>query len=212
MTEDHSNKLSDTIHKVVPTPPTALARRWIRYLVGFSVSVGVGVAPYLGMLDVPLFKPLLNLMPNSLHSSLFPPSAALMGIVAVVTEWYAGERINQKQLRRVFVRSLVASVLFLVILIVAHTLVVVQVPYYGGKDSAAFVVGFTRPDRPPCTAEMSDAECIKNVTFDESAISSYWGDRQVQIAKLSLILPYLAMTSSFAVLIALLLIRDKNRK
>ena len=33
-------------------PATALSKQFVRYLVGFGVGVGIGLAPYLGILNV----------------------------------------------------------------------------------------------------------------------------------------------------------------
>jgi hypothetical protein len=41
--------MSETI-----APPTPLARQFVRLLVGFGVGVGLGSAPFLGIVDVPL--------------------------------------------------------------------------------------------------------------------------------------------------------------
>src|SRR5437016_3481091 len=85
-----------------PPPPPPLARRWIRYLLGFGVSVAIGLAPYLGKVHVPLFSPLLDLIPESLQTTILPLSSALMGIVAVGVQWYGGERLTEQWLRRAF--------------------------------------------------------------------------------------------------------------
>lgn len=181
-------------------------------MIGFGVSVAVGLAPYLGRLEIPLFTPLLKLIPEAIQNLIIPVSAALMGIVAVVTQFYAGERLSRVRLRKLFLRTIIFACVTCLLLIVVHTLVVVKVPILGGKESATFLVGFVRPNEPPCTAEVSDAECIKYLTLDESAIASFWGDKQVRIAKLSLIVPYLLFLSSFGILVALLLLRDEVKK
>jgi len=192
-------------------PPTPLARKLIRYIVGFGVGTSIGLAPYLGVVNVPLFKPLLSLIPDSIQDTVIPLSAALMGTLAVVIQWYAGEAITQKALRKLFARTLIVTLLTFVVLTVVHTLVVVTLPRTAG-ESWSFVVGFTRPLRPPCTAEVSDAECIKAVTTDPSAIASFWGDRQIKIATLSLMFSYILFTSSFGTLVGLLVLKESKRQ
>lgn len=199
---------SDEIRSATQRSVPPLARRFVRYIVGFGVGVGVGLAPYLGLLRIPLFAPLLDLIPDSIQNTLIPLSAALMGLLAVVVQWYAGEHITRRWLRRLFARTLLAVTLAFVVLLIIHTTTVVKVPIEGGNDSASFVVGFSRPYRPPCTQDVSDAECIKKITLDTSAIESYWGDRQVRLARLSLMLSYLLFTSSFGALIGVILLRE----
>ena len=189
-------------------PVTSLSRKFVRYILGFGVGVGVGLAPYLGLLNVPLFKPLLTLIPGSIRDVVLPLSAALMGTVAIVVQWYGGERLTRAGLRKAFARTLIALVLTFVALTVVHILVVVTLPIEEG-ESIAFVVGFTRPNRPPCTAEVSDAACIEAITSNPSAIESFWGDRQIRLAKLALIFSYLLFTSSFGALVGLIILKDR---
>jgi len=85
----------------LPSPPRR-TRGWKRYLLSFGVSVGVGLAPYLGNVRVPLFSPLLDLIPATLQNTILPLSTALMGVVALSVQWYGGERVTRKRLRRAF--------------------------------------------------------------------------------------------------------------
>ena len=192
-----------------PAPPTPVARKLVRYILGFGVGVGIGLAPYLGLLNVPLFKPLLALIPESIQNTVIPLSSALMGTAAVVTEFYGGEYISRARLRRLFKRTLLIAIVAFIILIVIHTFVVVTIPILGGKESVSFVVGFTRPNKPPCSAEISDAACLKLLTLDTSEIESFWGDKQIRFAKGLLIITYLLFTGAFGAIIGLIVIRDK---
>jgi len=195
--------------QATPRPPTPLARQLVRYILGFGVGVGVGLAPYLGLLRVPLFTPLLALIPDSIQNTVIPLSAALMGLVAIVIQWYGGEALKAGRLRKLFGKTLLVSGGAFVLLLIIHTQVVVAVPILGGSDSVPFVVGFTRPNKSPCTEEVSDAECIKRLTLSTSAIESFWGDRQVRLARLILMSAYLLLTSSFGALIGLIILRDR---
>jgi len=193
-----------------PQLPTSLARRLVRYVLGFGVGVSVGLAPYLGLFRVPFFVPLLNLIPESIQNTAIPLSAALMGTVAVVVQWFARDRMSRVLLRKSFKRTLFIIGMSFIVLLILHTMVVVSVPILGGQDSVSFIVGFTRPQKPPCPAEVSDSDCIKRITLDPSAIESFWGDRAVRLATLSLILAYLAFTGSFGSLIGLVLLKENS--
>lgn len=192
-----------------PEPPTPLAKKLVRYILGFGVGVGLGLAPYLGLMDLPLFKPLLALIPESIQNTVIPLSSALMGTAAVVTEFYGGEYVTRARLRKLFKRTLLIAIAAFIILIIIHTFVVVTIPILGGKESVSFVVGFTRPDKSPCSAEISDAACVKLLTLDTSEIESFWGDKQIRLAKGLLIVIYLLFTGSFGAIIGLIVIRDK---
>jgi hypothetical protein len=188
---------------------TRLVRKLVKSILGFGISVAVGLAPYLGKYDIPFFSPLLDLIPESLHASIFPLSSAFMGVLAVAVQWYAGERVTHAWLGKLFRRTLLCSLITFIVLGVIHILVVVKVPIPAINDSATFLVGFKRPVRPPCTAEVSDAECIQKITLDEAAIASFWGDAQIRRAALSLTLAYLLFMGTFGVMIGLLLLRDE---
>ena len=78
-------------------PPTPLAQRYVRYVVGFGVAVGVGLAPFLG--KVPGLDVLARLFPPDLKSTLIPFSAFLMGLIAVAIQYYSAESISRPVLR-----------------------------------------------------------------------------------------------------------------
>jgi hypothetical protein len=193
-----------------PPPPPPLARKLLRYILGFGVSFSIGLAPYLGTFNIPGFTPLLSLIPKSVQPTAIPLAAILMGLVAIVIQWYGGEKVEPKWLKRAFLATLAFTLISFFALFIVHTLVVVRVDFSGGKDYENFLVGFTRPVRPPCTENISNSECIKLLTFNPSAIESYWGDRQIQVAKLALICSYLLFMSSFGLIVGLLLLRDQT--
>lgn len=195
----------------MPSPPP-LVRKLGRYILSFGVSFAIGLAPYLGRVKVPGFTPLLSLIPATIQDVAIPLSAALMGIVAVVVQWYGGEEVSRAWLRKHFKRALLLVLSSFMLLIVVHTLVVVRVEFLGGQDSETFVVGFKRTHKPPCTAEVSDSNCIKLLTFDVSRIESFWGDRQLRMARLALILSYLVFMSSFGLLVGLLLLKQPRSR
>lgn len=193
-----------------PRPPTPLSRKLVRYIVGFGVGVGVGLAPYLGLLDVWGFKALLTLIPDAIQSTAIPLSAAMMGTIAVVVQWYGGERLTRKRLGKWFARTLATAAASFVLLTIVHSLVVATVPMKGGR-LASFVVGFTKPpDKPPCLPDDSDAQCIKRLTFDPAIIESYWGGGRIRLARLSLIFSYLLFTGSFGALVGLVVLRERK--
>jgi hypothetical protein len=195
-----------------PEPPTSLARDYVRYVLGFSVSVAVGLAPYLGKLKIPFFDSLLELIPTTIQDTVLPLSAALMGLVAVVIQWYGSDEVNILWLKKWFARTLVLAGVSFLLLFVIHTLVVVRVQILGGEESERFLVGLVRPVRPPCPEEISDPECIKKLTLDPAIVESFWGSKQLRIATLALLFPYLGFTSAFGLLIGLILLRERLKR
>lgn len=193
-----------------PTPPTPLSRRWVRYVVGYGVGVGVGLAPYLGKVRVPGFVALLTLIPDSHHAVALPISAFLMGAVAVWIQWHAGERPSKARLRRQFRTWFAATMVGIGAFFAVQQFVVVPVEVPADGTTTSFLVGFNRPVRPPCTAEVSDARCIQFLTLNPAQVSGFWGDRQVRLAGLLLIATYLLATGSLGAIIGLVILREEK--
>jgi hypothetical protein len=188
------------------TPPTSRARRLVRAILGFGVGVAIGLAPYLGTVAVPGFRPLLGLYPLSIRDIMIRLAAALMGVVAVSVEWFGSERLSPTWLHQTFLRTLGIVVAGLFALIVLHTVFVVSVPIDGGSDTVSFVIGWSRQASCKCGPELSDAQCIATVTtFNPASIDACWGDRSIRFAKLGLILSYLIFTAGFGGLVGLTL-------
>src|SRR5438128_2320980 len=112
----------------------------MRYVVGFSVSVAVGLAPYLGRVRVPLFSPMLSLIPASLQDIALPLSSAAMGIVAVLVQWYGAHRHTPKRLHRWFVTIVITCIAMLVALAAIEMLCVVRIEVPAANQTAAFAV------------------------------------------------------------------------
>jgi|SRR5215469_13266514 len=184
-----------------------LASDWVRYLLGFTVSVGVGLAPYLGLVGVPLFTPLLSLIPASLQTIAIPISIASMGIIAVVVQWRKREPGKPLEFRMALTCALTTLLLFLALemLAVAH----IEVPAVG--QSVSFAVGFGAPSKPPCEGLSREACIAERLGLDETTIDSYFGDFTTNLTKLALVLSYIGFMSSFGWMVGLLLLRERDR-
>lgn len=192
-------------------PPTALTRVWVRSLIGFSVGVAVGLAPYLGVTGVPLFTPLLELIPSTARHTTIPLSAALMGLVAMWVQWYGADKLSDRWLNRSFVRATGSAVACLLLFMLVHTAVVVGVQLDGGSATMSFVVSTARVAACDCPPDVPDSACIKMISMEESEIERCWGDRQVRAARLALLLTYLLTTTSVGCVAGLVVLRDASR-
>lgn len=201
-----------------PAPPTPLARRYVRYVLGFGVGVAVGMAPFLGLLDVPLFAPLLSMFPDSLRMTAVPLSSFVMGLVAVGVQFAAGERVPRRRIRRWFAVTFVAILAGVVAVAVLYTELVRVVPGVGAVEGEGtlyvpVVTGLSRPIPPlpgcGCEPRQDDVECIREIGF--ANIDKCWG-RQVRRSELVLTLSYLFLTGAFGALIGLLLLQERARE
>ena len=192
----------------VVQPPTLLARTFVRYLLGFGVGVSVGLAPFLGKVDIPGFDALASLIPDTLQATTFPISAFVMGSLAVWIQWKARERFTHPWLRRTFRKTLWVLVACGLMFLVIQSVVVVRIRVPAVSDTVSFLVGFSRPSSDNC-ASVSASTCILRLSFNPARIADHWGDRQLQIAGLSLLFSYLLTTGSFGVMIGLLLLQER---
>ena len=192
--------------------PTPMARRFVRYTVGFGVAVGIGLLPFLG--KVAGVDALLDLFPQNLRGSLLPISIILMGLIAVGIQFYSGEALRPAALRRRFGVSWLMILAGLVLLLVFYNLFIIPVPIEAGSKIDPVIVGKTRIHGGSCgcTADLSDMECIQTLTTNPSAIETCWDSRSIRLRRLLLSLSYLAVIGGFAALVGLLLLQEDARK
>lgn len=202
----------DTEKLDLPEPPTALARRYVQYVVGFGIAVGIGLAPFLG--KVVGIDALLNLFPRKLHFSLIPFSSFLMGLMAAGIQFYSGETLRPALLRKRFRLVWLLLVISLFLLFVLYSWVMVPVTSQDAKATLPFIVGEPRIHGGTCTCpdDSTDAECIKFLSFDDADFGKCWDPRSIRLRTLLLSLNYLAVTGGFGGLIGLLLLQEEARK
>ncbi len=193
-------------------PPTAWARRFVRYVGGFSVGIGVGLAPFLGKLPVPGFDALLSLFPRELQGTVIPLSAFLMGLVAIASQFYSGEPLTGATIRKRFRFSLIGLLTGLLLLIVLHSIFIVNVPALGGDVNIAVTIVGERDPKCGCDADTPDRVCIQEVTLKPGRIDSCWDPGKRRQAELVLSLCYLWVTTCFAILVGLLMIQEQNAR
>lgn len=200
-----------------PRPPTLLANRFVRYVIGFSVGIVIGLLPFLGLINVPGFNALLSLFPSApidMRTTIIPLSSFLMGVVAVVLQFNALETLTDKKLRGYFRNTLWIMGLAFVALLVLHTLTVEKKVLDGGRNSVSILLGFSRPPPPECECEkvISNSQCLDQISLDPSEIRSCWGDRQINFTNLALSGTYLALTGGFGALIGTLILWEARRQ
>lgn len=185
-------------------PPPPLTRLWVRTLISFAVTVAIGLAPFLGTMGVPLFSPLLNLIPLQIRTEAITLSTMAMSLVAIAVQWKAKIRSNPKEMRKKFRVAITSTVFTFVCVFAISNFLVVRVHFLAGSKSVTFLKGFRRPSPDPC-AGLSDEACIQRVlTFNEADINSYWGDNQIAVSRFLFLSAYIAMLAQFGLLIGYL--------
>jgi hypothetical protein len=193
-------------------PPPPIVRSWVRLVVAFSASVALGLAPYLGKLRVPGFDALLSLIPDDLHSVALPLSAAFMGLIAVWIQWSAGNRPRKTWIQKRFRIMMFIGILGLILFWVVNTFVVVRIPIRAEDRVGVYLIGFRRLPTSPCPPIISDVDCVRQVTPEESQLAKVWGDNQLRISRLALLGSYFVATSSFGMLVGLIVLQKSLQR
>jgi hypothetical protein len=180
-----------------------LSKNWVELVLGFSVSVVVGLLPELGKF-IPAFAPVQVILPEAIQPVAIPLSAAAMGIVSVLVQWQGTQKLQPAELKVWFRRTLLACAISLVALALIETMAVVRVDVPAVDATVSFAVGPSHPNTAPCTG-LSRADCIKRqLSLDEARIDSYFGEGWVNVTKLVLVLVYTTFMSTFAALFVML--------
>jgi hypothetical protein len=193
--------------KEKPRLPTPLVRRFVSYVAGFGIAVGLGLSPFLGKISG--VDALLEVFPRSLWTTLIPFSVFLMGILAIAVQFYSGEVIHRATIRRRFRWGVGGLLAGFALLIVFHDLLVVTVSFEGGKKTDPFLIGFTKTEGCGCAPTLSNAECIKHLSFDAAQIEACWN---TGLSRPILQFSYLLLTGGFASLVGLLLLQMEARR
>jgi hypothetical protein len=181
---------------------TARTKLWRRVLHSVSISGPVGLLPYLGKLDFPVLRQLVELYPESIANVAILFSTAAMSVVAAYVQFHGSDRIileNIDQKFRFGVRSFAVA---LVLLMSLYFLTVTPVHYkfHGEARTTSFVTGFTGTGDPRC-AGMSREDCILHEPkLDEGHIASIFGEWQIRFASILIVGVYIVLAASFGYL------------
>jgi hypothetical protein len=180
-----------------------LTEHWVQLVLGFSVTIVVGLAPYLGKV-IPLLAPMMSILPEAVQPVAIPLSAAATGIVALLVEWHVTYKLPTALVRTWFRRTILICVISLTVLAAIETIAVVRVDVPAVNRTVSFAVGPFHPNTPPCTG-LSRADCIKHqLSLDEAAIDSYFGGESIDVTKFILVIVYTIFMSTFGALAVLL--------
>lgn len=189
--------------------PTKTTRTWIRWVLGFGVGVVVGLAPFLGRMDVPGFTSLFNVLPFNDREQIYPLSGFVCAVTAVAYQYWAqGTRPDH---RKMFARALIFTIACFLGFLALRTLFVVDVPIDGNGQFIPVLVSGGRVASCGCPATMSDVQCVQNVSIDVAEIASCWGDGPLRTIRLALIVAYLGLIAAFGLLVGAALVQQGER-
>lgn len=183
--------------------------KYLRYVVAFVVTLGAGLAPVFGLLRIPGFSALLDVMPRDLQK-LIPFASLLMTVTAIRVRFFSRDRPNVAQLRRAFNIQSSVFIALIFALYVAYEWSVIRIEIPGGGTSAAYVVGDTLLPSCPCAKRSLDIrECIGTaITTNPNEVSRCYPLREIRMRTMILSLLYLLLMFILGALIGLLVRRE----
>ena len=159
-----------------PEPITAsdsTTRRFIATFRGTGIAVAIGIAPFLGTVQIPAFKPLAGLLPFQIRGDTVTISIFVMGIIAAAVQFYAAEDLSPERIKKRFGYVLVAMVVGLVFFVVVHDLFTETVTVKAGTFNV--LIGPQRLEACACStcacppAITSDGDCISRLVLTRAA-------------------------------------------
>lgn len=187
-------------------PPPALAQRWVRMMLAFGISVAVGLAPLLGYIRIPGFVALLELFPRfpfDLAPQLVAVTGLLMGVTALLVQYFQHEQISARKRKTWFIRL---ALLLALCLFALFALYVFNVEQIGGYN---VLIGWSAPMCDAC-AGMARSECLARITLATQDIDRCFGSTAVRLAALLLGALYMLGLTALGALVGLLLLRQKS--
>jgi len=186
-------------------------RKYLVYFVAFTVTLGVGLAPFLGLVKVPGFISIGELFPLNLQKAVAAFAAFLLALPAVGVQFFAGDRFNARRLKTAFAIVAVVLLIGILVLYAMYTTFVAQVEI-GGNLSAAYVVGPKMLPDCPCVAQrVQISSCIGPVIDTNPVhVEDCYPREDIVARKNTLSLLYLIVMFVFGVLIGLVVLREKQ--
>lgn len=196
--------------KAVVPLPEGTSRRLVSMILGFGVGVGLAAALFLGAKRIPGFEPLIAIFPEEHQTLLIPFSSLLIGLVALAIEFYAGEAIARRSIRKSFGMLLLIVITSILTLLVTYVLFVRKVYNPIVEAYEMEIIGWSRLPPPFCNCPPgNDVECIEGISYN---IETCWSGRSIIMVKLALFFSYLIAIEGFAVLAGLLVLRPPKRQ
>lgn len=188
------------------------ASKWLRYVIAFSVTLAVRLAPLLGRVRIPGFSPIIELFPVNVRAVAVPFAAFVMAIPAVLVQYFAGERIRFFRPR--FVLSLALTLFaLLLILFYLYGTYVIQVQTIGGAGSLSYIVGSKMKTKCECMKKQMDiVPCIgRAISTSSQEVDDCDEDQELRRRKILLSMTHIVMTACFGALVGILVLKENEQ-
>jgi hypothetical protein len=194
--------------KLVPLP--GLGRKYLGYLLGFIVTLGVGMAPLLGRRGVPGFTPLSDILPLNVKDGVIIIASVLITAPAIAVQFFSGDAFAGKRMSRLFGAVGIALVISTFMLYRTYAHDVVQIRYLGERGTVAYIVGKTMLPTCPCVAKnLTISACIGDaITTNPSAVTDCYDREEIADRETTFSMLYLFVMFCFGVLVGLVVVKE----
>jgi len=191
---------------------TPIQKNYLRYILAYTVTLGVGLAPLLGKIRVPGFSPIAEVFPVNLQRGVLPFATFLMAIPVIAVHFFSRDRIHLPTLNVLF--AIVGPIVIVLpfLLYFLYSSYVVQVDFDGGRGFAAYVVGEQMLPDCPC-GKLDIVRCIAEViTANPSAVTACYRRQEINARSSALAIVYLLLMLSLGTLIGLLILKERRQQ
>jgi len=188
------------------TPTTA---KYLRYLVSFVVTFGVGTSPLWGGGVIPGFTSILDMFPQDLRD-VIPWVSLLMSVPAVAVQFFSTDRRQPRRLRRAFGGALLALTVLILTTYVVYKVFVIRIYIPAADTKVAYLVGANpRPNCECAKRGLEIRECIGfAISVNPDDVSACFPRQEIAVRSAVLSVLYMLLMMSLGVLIGLLILKE----
>ena len=190
------------------TPLPSVGTRFLKALLAFVITIGVGTSPLWGGGKIPGYQSILDVFPKDLQD-VIPWASMLMSITAVGVQFASRELLRPWRIRRAFIITFVALIVLVFASYVVYKTFVVRIEVPGASTKVAYLVGSTLLPNCECAKRgLEIRECIgTQISVNPDAVSACFPREQISTRASILSVLYMLLMFTLAMLIGLLVLQ-----
>jgi len=196
--------------KLIPLTP--VARTYLRYVLLFFVTLGVGFSALWGGV-IPGYHAILDVFPRELQD-VIPWASLLMSLPAVGVQFFSHDSTQPRYLRRAFVATSVMLILLIFASYIAYKAVVIRIEVPASHLKVAYLVG-SKP-LPTCECAKRALEIRECIGFAISVkpddVAACYSQGEISRRSMLLAVLYMFLMLSLGTLIGLLVLSERQRR
>ena len=196
--------------KLIPlTPPT---RKYLRYILSFVVTFGVGLVPLWGGRVIPGFHAILDVYSRELRD-VIPFTSLIMSATAVGVQFFLGDSVPARRLNTFFISTFVIFIVLVLVTYIAYTAFVIQIQIPASKQMVAYLVG-SEP-LPTCECAKRGLEIRRCIGFEISVnpdeVAACFSREEISRRKYVLATLYMLVMLSISLMIGFLMMKEATK-